>query len=94
LYVVLLVTALAGDVAWYFVGAHYGERFVGRLGPYVSVTPAHVERVKTLFHRYHTQVLLLSKITNAFGFAIVILFTAGLTKIPFGRYMTTSARRL
>jgi len=86
-YVVLVSVALAGDVAWYWVGYHWGEKFVSRFGRFFAVTPAHVVSAKYIFHRYHAPILLVSKITNGFGLAIVTLFTAGLTKIPFGRYM-------
>lgn len=85
-YLVLVAVALVGDVVWYWVGYHWGERFVGRFGRFVSVTPAHVRSAKKVFARYHAPILLVSKITNGLGFAIVTLFTAGLTKVPFGRY--------
>jgi membrane protein DedA with SNARE-associated domain len=86
-YVVLVTVALAGDIMWYWVGYHWGERFVGRFGRFFAVTPGHVESVKHIFNRYHAPILLVSKVTNGFGLAIVTLFTAGLTRIPFGRYM-------
>jgi len=86
-YTVLVGVALVGDMVWYWVGYRWGERFARRFGRFVSVTPAHVAQTKKIFHRYHAPILLVSKVTNGFGFAIVTLFTAGLTKVPFGRYM-------
>lgn len=86
-YFTLLATAIGGDVVWYFVGHRYGERFARRFGRFLSITPDHIEEVKRIFHRYHTSVLLISKVTNGFGLAIVVLFTAGLTRIPFWRYI-------
>lgn len=84
---VLLFTALAGDVGWYWVGYHWGEGFARRFGRFVSITSEHVEGVKKIFHKYHAPILLISKVTNGFGLAIVTLFTAGLTRVPFWRYM-------
>lgn len=86
-YTVLVGVALVGDIAWYWIGYRWGERFVARFGRFVSVTPAHVKSAKHIFNRYHAPILLVSKVTNGFGLAIVTLFTAGLTKVPFGRYM-------
>jgi membrane protein DedA with SNARE-associated domain len=86
-YAVLVLTALAGDMVWYWVGYHWGERFAKRFGRFVSVTPKHIREVKQFFHTYHDSILLISKVTNGFGLAIVTLFTAGLTRVPFGRYM-------
>lgn len=87
LYGVLLATAVAGDAAWYWIGRRWGEGFVARFGRYVSVTPAHIRTVKRIFNRYHTSILLFSKVTNGMGMAWVTLFTAGMTRIPFGRYL-------
>lgn len=86
-YVLLIVVSVLGDIAWYWVGHRWGGGFVGRFGKYVSVTPEHIESVKHLFHRYHAVILLASKITNGFGFAIAVLFTAGLTRVPLGRFI-------
>lgn len=87
LYTVLLVTAVLGDVAWYWIGAWWGEGFVKRFGRFVSITPSHVKKVKEIFNRYHPSILLVSKITNGFGLALVTLFTAGLTRVPFWRFV-------
>ncbi|MDP4020908.1 MAG: DedA family protein [Candidatus Adlerbacteria bacterium] len=86
-YVVLVSVTLAYDVVWYLIGYRWGERFAVRFGRFVSITPTHIEHTKRIFHRYHAPILLVSKITNGLGLAIVTLFTAGLTKIPFGRYL-------
>ena len=40
-----------------------------------------------LFHKHKHTVLFLSKISNGLGLALVTLTTAGMIKIPFGRYI-------
>jgi membrane protein DedA with SNARE-associated domain len=87
LYGIVVATALLGDVGWYWIGYHWGESFARKFGRYFSITPKHVHGVKKIFSRYHTSILIVSKITNGVGLAWVTLFTAGMTRIPFGRYM-------
>ncbi len=87
-YFSLMLGDLIGDVIWYFAGHRYGHRFVTRFGHKFNLTESHVEKMKSLFHERKDYVLFLSKITNGFGLAIVVLFTAGLSRIPFKRYLT------
>jgi len=88
LYFSLMFGDLLGDIVWYYLGFQYGHRFVNRFGKYFDITEKHIEKVKEKFHQHKNPILFLSKITNGFGFAIVVLFTAGLTRIPFPRYMS------
>ncbi len=88
LYIFLMLGDLVGDVWWYFIGYRYGERFVRRFGKYFSITEKQVEVVQGLFRRYHDPIVLVSKLTMGFGLAIVTLFSAGVSRVPFGRYMT------
>ena len=88
LYLCLVVTAVSGDVGWYWIGRKFGERFAQRFGRYFDITDENVERVKQIFNKYHAPILLVSKVTNGLGFANVVLFTAGLSRVPFGRYLT------
>jgi membrane-associated protein len=90
IYVALMVGDLLGDVIWYYIGRRWGHRFVARFGKYFSVTEAGIARVTAIFHRYKHRILFLSKISNGLGFAIVTLITAGLSRIPFWKYLTTN----
>jgi membrane protein DedA with SNARE-associated domain len=87
LYLTLMAGELTGDILWYWIGHHYGHSFIERFGKYVSVTDSNVETSKRLFRKYHSIILLLSKLTTGFGFSVVTLFTAGFTRIPFSRYL-------
>lgn len=86
-YGVLVVTAVLGDMFWYWVGYQWGMPFMNRFGKFVSITPKHVAGVTKIFNKYHASILLISKLTNGVGFALVTLFTAGLTRVPFGRFV-------
>jgi membrane-associated protein len=86
-YISLMLGDLIGDAVWYYIGQRYGDRFVAKYGKYFKVTAGGVERMTRLYHHYKHSVLFLSKISNGFGFALVTLMTAGMVRIPFGRYM-------
>ncbi len=90
-YIFLMIGDFLGDILWYCVGYFFGEKFVRKYGKYVSVSEQNIESVKRLFNKYHTSILLISKLTMGFGFAIVTLITAGLVKIPFRKYVVLNA---
>jgi len=87
----LAVGDLLGDAMWYWLGRRYGYSFVSRFGKYFSVTREHVETVRELFHVYHVRILLVSKVTMGIGFPAATLFTAGLSHIPFWKFMGLNA---
>ncbi|MEA2715615.1 MAG: hypothetical protein QOG91_643 [Candidatus Parcubacteria bacterium] len=86
-YVALMAGDLIGDTVWYGIGYHFGHRFVKRFGKYLSITEQGVSTIERIFHKYKSSILLVSKVTMGFGFALVTLITAGMVKIPFGRYL-------
>jgi membrane-associated protein len=86
-YLCLVVGDFTGDLIWYGVGHHFGMPFVKRFGKYFSVTEEGIGVVERIFHKYQDSILIISKLTMGFGFAIVTLFTAGLVRIPFRRYV-------
>ena len=87
-YFALMAGDLIGDCFWYWLGYRFGHRFVRRFGRYVGIHEANINRVEHIFHTYTTSIILISKLTMGLGFALVTLFTAGLTKIPFKKYIT------
>ena len=91
IYIALMVGDLVGDVVWYYVGRRYGHSFIAKHGHRFNITEAGVERLTRLFHKHKHVVLFLSKISNGMGFALVTLMTAGMVKIPFGRYIVVNA---
>lgn len=87
LYGALTLADLIGDIVWYCVGRFWGIPFVKRFGKFFSITERTLERVSALFHKHHNKILFISKITMGFGFALVTLITAGLSKVPFKKYL-------
>lgn len=84
---ILMGTELLGDIFWYQIGRRWGEPFVHTFGRFIGIHAARVEIVKRLYHRHHDKIIIISKLTAGFGFAPAIYFTAGLSRVPFRRYM-------
>lgn len=86
-YLALMLGDLVGDVIWYFIGNRFGEKFLARFGKYFGITERHVERVKNVFHVRKYSLLFLSKISNGLGFALAVLFSAGMSEVPFLQFI-------
>jgi membrane protein DedA with SNARE-associated domain len=86
-YIALMLGDLIGDIVWYCLGYFGGQRFIARFGKYFSITDKLVAVIERFFRRYHEKILIISKLTTGFGFAPVVLLTAGITKVPFRRYL-------
>ena len=87
LYLTLMAGDLAADTLWYAVGYHWGRPFIEKYGKFVSISQELVQKTENAFHRHQNKILFLSKITMGLGFALVILITAGIAKIPFRKYI-------
>jgi membrane protein DedA with SNARE-associated domain len=87
-YTALMLGELLGDTVWYAFGYYWGYGVVRRLGKYISIKEHHINEVVHLFHKYHAKILIISKITNGFGFSFVTLLTAGIAKIPFFKFLS------
>ncbi len=86
-YACVMLGELIGDMIWYWIGYRWGERFAHRFGKYVGIDKSHIDLAKHLFEKHNQSILLSSKLTTGFGFAIPILFTAGMTRMSFWAYM-------
>jgi membrane protein DedA with SNARE-associated domain len=86
-YMALMVGDLIGDTIWYEIGRHLGHPFIARFGKYFGITEEKIARATEIFHKHKNRILLISKITNGFGLALVTLVTAGMVRIPFRRYI-------
>ena len=89
-YTALMLGDLIGDTLWYYIGRHFGYRFINRFGKYFSITEDKVETITKIFHKHKNSILFISKISNGFGFALVTLITAGIVKIPFFKYLSVN----
>lgn len=90
IYITLMLADLVGDIGMYYLGYHYGRRFVIRFGKRFSVTEESVQKMETLYHKHKHKILFISKLTGGLGLPVVTLVTAGIVKIPFYRYMTVN----
>lgn len=87
-YGVLMAGDLVGDMLWYGVG-HYGARpLVLRFGKFLGITERVFEKLSHGFRKHQNLILLVSKMTMGFGFALATLTVAGAARVPFRRYMT------
>ncbi len=87
IYITLMCADLVGDVGMYYLGYHYGRRFVVKFGKRFNVTEESVQKMENLYHKHKNKILFISKLTGGFGLPVVTLVTAGISKIPFYRYM-------
>src|SRR3989344_4606729 len=83
----LAVGELTAAVLWYWLGIRYGDSFVKKYGRYVGITRTSIAYTKELFEKHHDIIIFTSKITAGLGFGTVIMFTSGLSRVPFRRYM-------
>ena len=78
---------LIGDMIWYYLGYHFGPVFVKKFGRFFSITQKNIETIEKFSTGRETMILTISKLTTGFGFAPVVLFTAGMIKVSFQKYM-------
>jgi membrane protein DedA with SNARE-associated domain len=86
-YIAITFADLIGDIIWYYVGRFGGLPFIKKFGKYFSVDEKSLQKVSALFHKHHNKILFISKITMGFGFALVTLIAAGVSKVPFKKYL-------
>lgn len=82
-YVVVVASDLAGDVAHYALG-RWGTKLLVRWGPYIKLDQAHLATLAERFHQRGGRTLLFGKFTHAAGF--IILIAAGAAKMPFFKF--------
>lgn len=90
-YIVLMAGDLTADIVWYAIGANWGMNFVRKFGKFFNIQGALVEKMRRAFQRHHSKILITSKLTTGFGFAPAVLLAAGLSRVPFKKYITINA---
>lgn len=85
---ILLAGDIIGDVFWYWIGYHGGIRFIRRYGHFFGLSEPIAERISHLFHRHHVKILLVSKLTMGFGFALATLIAAGMARVSFRTFIS------
>lgn len=87
IYITLMAGDLAGDVLWYTLGYHFARPVTERYWKFLGLTPELIEKIKSLFQNHEKKILFISKITMGFGFPLAALVVAGMTKMPFKKYI-------
>lgn len=87
MYLALVSGDFVADIGWYLLGRYGGQPLILKWGHKFGITPESIEKIKVRFHRYHEKILIISKLTMGFGFALVTLITAGIVRIPFKKYV-------
>lgn len=91
LYAVLMAGDLVADIGWYAIGYHAGRPFIQRFGKFFSITESSIKKTEDIFHRHHNKILFFSKVTMGFGFALLTLLVAGMSRVPFRKYLAFNA---
>ena len=86
-YVCVIAGDLLGDTILYSLGYIYGYTITKKIGKFLGLTEEGIEKANVLFHKHKGKIIFFSKVTNGLGFGIVVLITAGITKIPFRKFM-------
>ena len=87
-YIALILGDFLSDLMWYCIGYFGARPFILKWGHFVNATPEIIEKVERRFKRYHTSILIVSKLTMGFGLAVATLMTAGMMRISIWRYIT------
>ena len=87
LFLALFIGDLVGDIIWYYIGYYFAEKAFNKHGKFWGVSPELFESTKKLFHKYHTKILLVSKLVMGLGLALAVLIVAGATRVSFKKYI-------
>ncbi len=87
-YLALMAGDILSDIMWYVIGYFAARPFFSRWGYLINATPEVIGKIERRFHRYHTRILVISKLTMGLGLAAVILTVAGMLRVSFVRYVT------
>ena len=87
----LCVGDILSDLTLYAVGYFGARPLVLRWGGFLNITPEVIDKVEERFHRYHTWILVISKLSMGFGFAYATLIVAGMMRISLARYVVINA---
>ncbi len=86
MYLVLMFGDFTADIMWYCIGRFGAKNLIYRYGGYFGITPRTIEKIQHRFQKYHDKILIISKLTMGFGFALVVLVVAGMSRVPFKKY--------
>jgi membrane protein DedA with SNARE-associated domain len=81
-WIVAAVSAMIGDVSYYHLGRHYGDRLIMKLP---RTLRSGLETARNLVNRHPTKVLLFMR--YFFGMRMIMPILCGMSTIPRGRFL-------
>ncbi len=88
MYIALVAGDFVADIMWYAIGFFGASTLVTKYGKFLNITPEIISKIEKRFKAYQTTILIVSKLTMGFGFALATLITAGILKAPFKKFAT------
>ena len=85
--IVLMVADVVDDIVWYSVGYHGSKKLLAKLAHSIGVGEGGLEKMTTVFRKHYITILSISKMTTGFGLSGFIVAMAGVSKVPFRKYM-------
>jgi membrane protein DedA with SNARE-associated domain len=89
LYPLAILGDLVGDTIYYALGRWGGRHAINKWAKYLGFNPEHISKVEKLFHHHGGKTLLLGKITQVVGSAVLV--AAGVAKMPYKRFLYLNA---
>ena len=87
LYFTLLFGDFIGDIIWYQIGFFGAGPLIKKYGRFLNLSEDLFKKLEDGFRRHATRILLISKLTMGFGFALTTLVAEGISRVPFRKYL-------
>lgn len=83
------VGVLAGDVALYWVGHHWGERVIAWRPVRWVLSPAREEQLKAAYRSHGVKIVFTAR--HVMGLRAAAFLTAGIARVPFWKFLAVDA---
>ncbi len=84
-----LIGVLAGDVALYWVGRHWGERVLAWRWVRFVLSRQREETLMAAYRRHGVKIVFTAR--HVMGLRAAAFLTAGIARVPFGRFLVADA---
>ena len=84
-----LIGVLAGDVALYWVGRHWGERVLAWRWVRFVLSRQREEALMAAYRRHGVKIVFTAR--HVMGLRAAAFLTAGIARVPFGRFLVADA---
>jgi membrane-associated protein len=87
LYFSLVSGDFVADIGWYAVGRFGVRSTLNKIISFFKITPEILIKIEGRFKKHQDKILIISKLTMGFGFALATLIVAGMLRVSFKRYV-------